>query len=85
MKKIKKSGKRKLEIYTKRKYFIMKNDERTVVNIKISIAHGNIRGESNEKKDSNGYMDVVGECFAGSMHGNEVRIYREYVQGYMVI
>ena len=62
----------------KRKYFIMKNDERTVVNIKISIAHGNIRGESNEKKDSNGYMDVVGECFAGSMHGNKVRIYGRY-------
>ena len=56
----------------------MKNDERTVVNIKISIAHGNIRGESNEKKDSNGYMDVVGECFAGSMHGNKVRIYGRY-------
>ena len=78
MKKIKKSGKRKLEIYTKRKYFIMKNDERTVVNIKISIAHGNIRGESNEKKDSNGYMDVVSECFADSVHGNEMRIYGRY-------
>ena len=56
----------------------MKNDEGTVVNIKIGSAHGNIRGESNEKKDSNGYMDVVSECFADSVHGNEMRIYGRY-------